>query len=111
MTTIAVISLGSMGYGINQGVTPGAFMNVIPECAGTSWMLENREPHIVNGDYTPHSSVNIWPKDLGIVLDIAKDAKFAAQRLLRHAQHSWCCRPFADVPFSRVINGAERGSR
>ena len=41
-------------------------------------MLENRAPHIVEGDYTHHSSVNIWPKDLGIVLDIAKSASFAA---------------------------------
>ena len=68
----------AMTFGISQGVTPEAFMDVIPECAGTSWMLENRGPHIVNGDYTPHSSVNIWPKDLGIVLDIAKDANFGA---------------------------------
>ena len=41
-------------------------------------MLENRAPHIVDGDYTPRSSVDIWPKDLGIVLDIARRAKFAA---------------------------------
>lgn len=68
----------AMTFGISQGVTPEAFMDVIPKCAGTSWMLENRGPHIVDGDYTAHSSVNIWPKDLGIVLDIAKDAKFGA---------------------------------
>jgi 3-hydroxyisobutyrate dehydrogenase-like beta-hydroxyacid dehydrogenase len=41
-------------------------------------MLENRAPHIVSGDYTPHSQVNIWPKDLGIVLDIAQSAAFDA---------------------------------
>jgi 3-hydroxyisobutyrate dehydrogenase-like beta-hydroxyacid dehydrogenase len=41
-------------------------------------MLENRAPHIVAGDYTPLSQVNIWPKDLGIVLDIAKSASFSA---------------------------------
>jgi 3-hydroxyisobutyrate dehydrogenase len=63
---------------MTQGVTPDKFLDVISKCAGTSWMLENRAPHIVNGDYTPHSSINIWPKDLGIVLDIAKDAKFSA---------------------------------
>ncbi len=64
----------AMTFGITQGVSPEKFVEVIPECAGTSWMLENRAPHIVAGDYTPHSSVNIWPKDLGIVLDIAKAA-------------------------------------
>lgn len=68
----------AMTFGMTQGVSPEAFMEVIPQCAGTSWMLENRGPHIVEGDYTPRSSVNIWPKDLGIVLDIARSAGFGA---------------------------------
>ncbi|SHI05643.1 L-threonate dehydrogenase [Marivita hallyeonensis] len=68
----------ALTFGMTQGVTPDKFVDVISKCAGSSWMLENRAPHIVAGDYTPHSSVNIWPKDLGIVLDIAKDAKFSA---------------------------------
>ncbi|SPF80243.1 L-threonate dehydrogenase [Pseudoprimorskyibacter insulae] len=68
----------ALTFGMTQGVEPAKFVDVISKCAGTSWMLENRAPHIVAGDYTPHSSVNIWPKDLGIVLDIAKSAKFSA---------------------------------
>jgi L-threonate 2-dehydrogenase len=68
----------AMTFGMTQGVTPDAFMKVIPKCAGTSWMLENRGPHIVAGDYTPRSAVDIWPKDLGIVLDAARVSKFAA---------------------------------
>ena len=68
----------ALTFGMTQGVTPEKFVEVISKCAGTSWMLENRAPHIVAGDYTPHSSVNIWPKDLGIVLDIAKSASFSA---------------------------------
>ncbi|QLH13032.1 NAD(P)-dependent oxidoreductase [Paracoccus pantotrophus] len=65
-------------FGVTQGIAPETFLKVIPECAGTSWMLENRAPHVVAGDYTPHSAVDIWPKDLGIVLDAARAAKFAA---------------------------------
>jgi 3-hydroxyisobutyrate dehydrogenase/2-hydroxy-3-oxopropionate reductase len=65
-------------FGMTQGVDPGQTVEVISKCAGTSWMFENRGPHIVDGDYTARSSVNIWPKDLGIVLDIAREAKFAA---------------------------------
>ena len=68
----------ALTFGMTQGVTPEKFVEVISQCAGTSWMLENRAPHIVAGDYTPHSSVDIWPKDLGIVLDIAKSARFSA---------------------------------
>ena len=68
----------ALTFGMTQGVSPEKFVEVISKCAGTSWMLENRAPHVVSGDYTPHSSVNIWPKDLGIVLDIAKSAQFSA---------------------------------
>lgn len=68
----------ALTFGMTQGIEPKQFYEVISKCAGTSWMLENRAPHIVDGDYTPRSSVDIWPKDLGIVLDIAKSAKFSA---------------------------------
>ena len=68
----------ALTFGMTQGVSPAKFLEVISKCAGTSWMLENRAPHVVTGDYTPHSQVNIWPKDLGIVLDIARTAKFSA---------------------------------
>lgn len=68
----------ALTFGMTQGVAPDQFLEVISKCAGTSWMLENRAPHIVAGDYAPHSSVNIWPKDLGIVLDIARKAQFGA---------------------------------
>ena len=68
----------ALTFGMTQGVDPKTFLHVISKCAGTSWMLENRAPRIVDGDYTPHSSIDIWPKDLGIVLDIAKSANFAA---------------------------------
>jgi putative dehydrogenase len=59
-------------FGISQGI------DVISKCAGTSWMFENRGPHIAQGDYTPHSSVEIFVKDLGIVSDISRQSRFAA---------------------------------
>ncbi|MEM9141323.1 MAG: NAD(P)-dependent oxidoreductase, partial [Pseudomonadota bacterium] len=68
----------ALTFGMTQGVAPEQFVEVISKCAGSSWMLENRAPHIVAGDYTPHSAVNIWLKDLGIVLDTAKGAQFSA---------------------------------
>ncbi|WP_300061986.1 L-threonate dehydrogenase [uncultured Roseobacter sp.] len=79
---LAGVHIASMAealtFGMTQGVAPETFVEVISKCAGTSWMLENRAPHIVAGDYTPHSAVNIWLKDLGIVLDIAKTGQFSA---------------------------------
>ena len=68
----------AMTFGIGQGIAAETFMEVIPQCAGTSWMLENRGPHVRDGDYEPRSAVDIWPKDLGIVSDIARAARFPA---------------------------------
>ncbi|WP_299079444.1 L-threonate dehydrogenase [uncultured Ruegeria sp.] len=65
-------------FGMTQGIDPNTVLEVISKCAGTSWMLENRAPHVISGDYTPHSQVNIWPKDLGIVLEAAQAAGFDA---------------------------------
>lgn len=76
------IQIAAMGeaitFGMTQGVKPEKFLEIISQCAGTSWALESRAPHVIAGDYTPLSAVDIWLKDLGIVLDIAKSAKFGA---------------------------------
>jgi putative dehydrogenase len=65
-------------FGISQGIDASQCVDVISQCAGTSWMFENRGPHIAQGDYTPHSSVEIFVKDLGIVSDISRQSRFAA---------------------------------
>ncbi len=50
--------------------------DVITASAGNSWMFENRVPHILEGDYSPRSAVDIFTKDLGIVSDIGREMKF-----------------------------------
>lgn len=50
--------------------------DVITEAAGNSWMFENRIPHVLAGDYTPLSAVDIFTKDLGIVLDMGRRMNF-----------------------------------
>jgi 3-hydroxyisobutyrate dehydrogenase len=49
---------------------------VITASAGNSWMFENRVPHILAGDYSPRSAVDLFVKDLGIVNDIGRGEKF-----------------------------------
>ncbi|MCX7567890.1 NAD(P)-dependent oxidoreductase [Sulfitobacter sp. F26169L] len=61
----------AMAFGASQGLDAAQVVEVISASAGTSWMFENRAPHVVEGDYTPRSKVDIWLKDLGIVGDIA----------------------------------------
>lgn len=50
--------------------------DVVTNAAGNSWMFENRMKHVVEGDYSPKSMVDIFVKDLNLVSDTAKDLKF-----------------------------------
>ena len=66
----------AMALGIRAGGDPNVVYEVISNSAGGSWMFQNRVPHILAGDYTPLSAVNIFVKDLGIVLDSARKLTF-----------------------------------
>lgn len=58
------------------GLDISRVFEVISKSAGNSWMFENRIPHVLAGDYTPHSAVSIFTKDLGIVSDLGRKQKF-----------------------------------
>jgi 3-hydroxyisobutyrate dehydrogenase len=66
----------AMALGLREGVDPAALYEVITHSAGNSWMFENRMAHVLAGDYTPLSAVDIFVKDLGLVLDMARGSKF-----------------------------------
>lgn len=73
---LAGVHIAAMGEALalaaSQGLDLCRVVDVIAVSAGSSWMFENRAPHVVENDYTPRSAVDIWPKDLGIVSDIAR---------------------------------------
>jgi putative dehydrogenase len=66
----------ALALGIRAGADPKMLFEVISESAGSSWMWQNRVPHILAGDDTPLSAVNIFVKDLGIVLDQGRSLTF-----------------------------------
>ena len=66
----------AMALGLREGVDPAALYEVITHSAGNSWMFENRMAHVLAADYTPLSAVDIFVKDLGLVLDTARAGKF-----------------------------------
>ncbi|MBL8361150.1 MAG: NAD(P)-dependent oxidoreductase [Rubrivivax sp.] len=66
----------AMALGLREGVDAAALYEVITHSAGNSWMFENRMAHVLAGDYTPLSAVDIFVKDLGLVLDTARATKF-----------------------------------
>ena len=66
----------AMALGLREGVDADALYEVITHSAGNSWMFENRMAHVLAGDYTPLSAVDIFVKDLGLVLDTARASHF-----------------------------------
>lgn len=66
----------AMAFGVRAGADPEQLYEVISNSAGASWMFQNRVPHMLAGDFTPLSAVEIFVKDLGIVLDAGREARF-----------------------------------
>lgn len=66
----------AISFAARQGLDIKKVYEVITASAGNSWMFENRIPHVLDGDYSPKSAVEIFTKDLGIVIDMARSEKF-----------------------------------
>jgi putative dehydrogenase len=72
------VACEAMTFAAKQGLDLAKVYEVITGSAGNSWMFENRMPHVVSGDYTPLSTTDIFIKDLGIVQDMARAARYPA---------------------------------
>lgn len=66
----------AVAFAARQRLNIRKVYEVITASAGNSWMFENRVPHVLDGDYAPRSAVDIFVKDLGIIQDMARSAKF-----------------------------------
>ncbi|MDK1704286.1 NAD(P)-dependent oxidoreductase [Serratia rubidaea] len=66
----------AMALAARAGIPLDVMYDVVTHAAGNSWMFENRMRHVVDGDYTPKSAVDIFVKDLGLVADTAKALHF-----------------------------------
>jgi len=86
----------AMAFGAKLGLNTRILYEIIRDAAGGSWMFEDRVPSMLNADWTPHSAMAIFVKDLGIVLDEAKVLMYPAplataahQLFLFGAGHGW----------------------
>ena len=59
----------AMALAAKAGADTRAVFEVISASAGNSWMFGNRVPHMLDDDYSPLSAVEIFVKDLGLVLN------------------------------------------
>jgi putative dehydrogenase len=66
----------AMALATKVGLDGRMVYEVITNSAGGSWMFENRVPHILAGNYKPHSAISIFLKDLGIVISTANNQRF-----------------------------------
>jgi L-threonate 2-dehydrogenase len=90
-----VAAAEGMAFGTALGADPKVLYEVIRNAAGGSWMFGNRVPHMLDDDYTPRSACDIWVKDLGMVLGIAKDLRIPL--------------PLAAAAYQVVMMAAARG--
>ena len=57
------------------GADTRAVYDVISASAGNSWMFGNRVPHMLDDDYSPLSAIEIFVKDLGLVLNTGHELR------------------------------------
>ena len=71
------VAAEAMSLAARAGLDPKLSQEVLKAGAATSWMLENRGPRMLQDDPEVTSAVDIFVKDLGIVLDAGRDLKAA----------------------------------
>lgn len=85
----------AMALAAKAGIPLDLMYDVVTHAAGNSWMFENRMKHVVDGDYTPLSMVDIFVKDLGLVTDTGKALRFPL--------------PLASTAFNMFIEASNAG--
>lgn len=65
-----------MSFGTHLGLDPQRVLDVLNVSAGGSWMINNRGPRMLTEGIEATSAVDIFVKDLGIVLDAARANRF-----------------------------------
>lgn len=86
----------AMAFAARLGLQTRVTFEILKLTDAWSWMMENRTCQMLDADWTPHSALAIFVKDLGIVLDETKRLNFyapiasAAHMLyLAGAAHGW----------------------
>ena len=69
----------AMAIAARAGLDVAQVFELVSQSAASSWMLRDRGPAMVERNYMPtRSAVDIFVKDLGLVVDLARDLRFPA---------------------------------
>jgi len=85
----------AMAFAERAGVPLDLMYDVVTHSAGNSWMFENRMKHVVEGNFAPSSSVDIFVKDLGLVTETGRKLGFPL--------------PLASIAYSMFANVSNSG--
>ncbi|EWG54543.1 hypothetical protein FVEG_12738 [Fusarium verticillioides 7600] len=85
----------ALSFASRLGLDTRQVYDIFNESTAWSWMFQNRATQMLDADWTPHSALAIFVKDLGIVLNEAK----------RLASYT----PMSAVAHTLYIDGAARG--
>lgn len=66
----------AMALATKAGLNTREVYNIITNAAGNSWAFENRVPHMLDGDWTPHSALDIFVKDMVCSISISHVCTF-----------------------------------
>ena len=69
------VAAEAMAFAERAGIKPALALEVLSGSAASSWMLVNRGPEMVEQTGKVTSAVDIFVKDLGIVLDAGRSMR------------------------------------
>ena len=84
-----------MALGKKTGCNPQTLFDIVSTSAGQSWMFNDRVPHILDNDYTPRSMVDIFVKDLSLVLHEGKTNNMSL--------------PLSEAAYQMLVTASEMG--
>lgn len=64
-----------MALGAKAGCDTDLLFDIVAKSTGRSWMFMDRVPHMLDDDYAPRSMVDIFVKDLGLVIETGYDTR------------------------------------
>ena len=64
-----------MALGAKAGCDSDTLFDIVSNATGRSWMFMDRVPHMLDDDFNPRSMVDIFVKDLGLVIETGSDTR------------------------------------
>jgi 3-hydroxyisobutyrate dehydrogenase len=72
-----VAAAEALALGERLGLDPRALLEVMAGSSAQSWVMSDRMPRALAGDFTPRAAVDILKKDLGIAIAAGREAGFS----------------------------------